>query len=59
MDWFRMFVDRTFVSYECSPQSHALLYTLLAVWMMVAAGGVWFYWWRFVRKAPGKIVSDC
>ncbi len=36
----------------CGPQSHAFVYVLLCVSLVIAAGGV-FVWFRFIKSKPG------
>lgn len=38
-------------AYSCSPESHALVYAIMAMAVGISAGGVWV-WKRHIRTQP-------
>ena len=54
VDWFQFMGSWFARSQMCSPASHYLVYSIIASSAIISAGGVYFYWWRFIRPLPVK-----
>lgn len=51
-----MFMFTGINAYSCGPAPHALLYSIMAMTVLIAAGGV-YVWRRFIRTKPVVVVA--